>query len=99
MWVGILLKVILFLILVPGVHLTIPPGASLAEQAVLHGLVFAVVNYYVYLYVRPMLEGFQNPDTRTVGKCPPGYKQCGSGDCVLETGKHSPCPGSLSGDM
>lgn len=87
------------MLLVPGVHLSIPPGASLREQALLHGLVFAVVNYYVYLYVRPMLEGFQNPDTRVNGPCPPGYKQCGSGDCVLIGDKHGPCPGSASEDF
>jgi len=83
MWVGILLKVILFLILVPGVHLTIPPGASLAEQAVLHGLVFAVVNYYVYLYVRPMLERFENPDTKVLPPCPPGSDRHGK-DCRMK---------------
>ena len=94
MWVGILLKVILFMILVPGVHLTIPPGGSIQEQALLHGLVFAVVNYYVYLYVRPMLESFENPNSRTDSPCPPGFKKCGSGDCVLESDKHGPCPGS-----
>jgi hypothetical protein len=94
MWVGILLKVILFMILVPGVHLTIPPGASIQEQALLHGLVFAVVNYYVYLYIRPMLESFQNPDTRAETPCPPGFKKCPSGDCVSETDKYSPCPRS-----
>ena len=84
------------MILVPGVHLSIPPGGSLREQALLHGLVFAVVNYYVYLYIRPMLEGFGNPDTRVSAPCPPGYKQCGSGDCVLAGDKHGPCPESAS---
>ena len=94
MWVAILLKVVLFILFVPGIHFSIPPGGSLREQALLHGLVFAVVNYYVYLYVRPMLEGFENPSTRTAGPCLPGYKQCGSGDCVLESDVHGKCPGS-----
>ena len=96
MWVAILLKVVLFMLFVPGVHFSIPPGGSLREQALLHGLVFAVVNYYVYLYIRPMLEGFGNPDTRVSAPCPPGYKQCGSGDCVLAGDKHGPCPESAS---
>jgi hypothetical protein len=94
MWVAILLKVVLFMLFVPGIHFSIPPGGSLREQALLHGLVFAVVNYYVYLYVRPMLEGFENPDTRKTAPCPPGYKQCGSGDCVLESDIHGKCPGA-----
>jgi len=84
------------MLFVPGVHFSIPPGGSLREQALLHGLVFAVVNYYVYLYIRPMLEGFGNPDTRVSAPCPPGYKQCGSGDCVLASDKHGPCSGSAS---
>jgi hypothetical protein len=72
MWVNLLLKAILFMLLVPGVHLSIPPGASLREQALIHGVVFAVVNYYVYLYVRPLLERFDNPDTKVLPPCPPG---------------------------
>jgi hypothetical protein len=70
MWVNLLLKSALFVLLVPGVLLSIPPGASLREQALVHGVVFAVVNYYVYLYVRPMLERFENPDTRVLTPCP-----------------------------
>jgi hypothetical protein len=96
MWVSILLKVILFMLFVPGVHFSIPPGGSLREQAILHGLVFAVVNYYVYLYVRPMLEGFENPSTRTAAPCPPGYRQCPSGDCVHSSGKYGQCPGGAT---
>ena len=84
MWVNILLKVVLFMILVPGVHLTIPPGASLREQALIHGLVFAVVNYYIYIYIRPMLERFDNPNTRVLPECPPGSDRQGSGDCRMK---------------
>ena len=91
MWVNLLLKAILFALLVPGVHLTIPPGASLRKQAVIHGVVFAVANYFVYMYVRPLLEGFENPDTRVNPPCPPGYERCPSGDCRLKTDVHSPC--------
>ena len=94
MWVGILLKAILFMIMVPGVHLNIPPGASLREKALIHGVIFAVLNYYVYLYVRPMLERFENPDTKADQPCPEGYKKCGSGDCVLKTDMYGPCPES-----
>ena len=83
MWVNILLKAVLFMLLVPGVHLSIPPGASLREQALIHGVVFAVVNYYVYLYVRPMLERFDNPDTRVLPPCPPGSVRHGN-DCRMK---------------
>lgn len=83
MWVNILLKVILFMVLVPGVHLSIPPGASLREQALIHGLVFSVINYYVYMYIRPALERFDNPDSRVLPPCPPGSERVGS-DCRMK---------------
>jgi len=83
MWVNLLLKAVLFMLLVPGVHLSIPPGASLREQALIHGVVFAIVNYYVYLYVRPLLERFDNPDTRVIPPCPPGSIRCGK-DCKMK---------------
>lgn len=83
MWVNLLLKAILFMLLVPGVHLSIPPGASLREQALIHGVVFAVVNYYVYLYIRPMLERFDNPDTKVLPPCPAGSERHGK-DCRMK---------------
>ena len=89
MWVNILLKAVLFMLLVPGVHLSIPPGASLREQAIIHGVVFAVVNYYIYLYVRPLLERFDNPDTRVLPPCPPGSVRHGK-DCRMKGEGESP---------
>ena len=91
MWVSILLKAILFALLVPGVVLTVPPGASLREQALIHGVVFAVVNYFVYLYVRPMLEGFENPSTKVDQPCPPNSVKCPSGDCKLKNDIYGMC--------
>ncbi len=84
MWVNVLLKVITFVLLVPGILLRIPPGGSLTEQALVHGLVFGVVNYYIYLYVRPMLERFDNPDTRVLPPCPPGSERQSGGDCRMK---------------
>jgi hypothetical protein len=81
------MKAVLFMLLVPGVHLAIPLGRSLVEKAVIHGLVFAVVNHYLL----PTLERFENPDTRENHPCPPGYIMCTSGDCRLATDMHSPC--------
>lgn len=91
MWVNLLLKAVLFMLLVPGVHLSIPPGGSLREKALIHGVVFAVANYLVYKVVRPILEGFENPSTKVDHPCPPGYTKCPSGDCRLKTDIYSPC--------
>ena len=93
MWVNLLLKAILFALLIPGVVIRIPPHGSLATQAIVHGILFAVINYFVYRYIRPMLEGFESmPDTRQNPSCPPGYEQCPSGDCRLKTDFHTTCP-------
>jgi hypothetical protein len=93
MWVNILLKAVLFMLLVPGVHLTIPPGASLREQALIHGVVFAVANYFAYKYVRPMMEGFDtfHPDTKVDHECPPNSIKCPSGDCKLKGDIYGMC--------
>lgn len=91
MWVNILMKAVLFMLLVPGVHLSIPPGGSLIEKAVIHGVVFAIANQLAYNYLLPMLERFDNPDTRENHPCPEGYVMCPSGDCRLASDVHSPC--------
>jgi hypothetical protein len=91
MWVNILLKAILFALLVPGGYITLPLGGSLRKQAIVHGLVFAVVNYFVYLYVRPILEGFENPSTKVDQPCPPNSVKCPSGDCKLTNDIYGMC--------
>ena len=85
MWVNILLKALLFMFLVPGVHLSIPPGASLREQALIHGVVFAVANYFMYRNVLPLIEKFDtfHPDSKVDQPCPPNSVKCPSGDCKL----------------
>ena len=53
-----------------------------------------VIAFVVALaYFTGVFEGFENPDSRTVHGCPPGYRQCTSGDCVLISDKHAGCPG------
>ena len=79
------------MVLVPDVHLSIPPGGSLTEKALIHGLVFAVANYFVYKFVRPMLEGFENPNTKVDQSCPPNSVKCPSGDCKLKTDIYGMC--------
>lgn len=46
----------------------------------------------VLSYLSGVFEGFKNPDTRVNPNCPPGYRQCPSGDCVLMSDKHGGCP-------
>ena len=90
MWVNLLLKAILFMLLVPGVHFSILPRGSLREKAIIHGVVFAVANYLVYMYVRPLLERFDNPDSRVDQPCPAGSTKGKDGDCVVQGEVHNP---------
>ena len=91
MWVNILLKAVLFMLLVPGVHLSIPATGSLRDKALLHGIVFAVANYFVYKVVRPVLESFDNPSTKVDQPCPPNSIKCPSGDCKLKNDIYGMC--------
>lgn len=54
-------------------------------------LILAVV--LLVAHFSGVFEGFMNPDSRIIHGCPPGYRQCGTGDCVITTDKHAPCPG------
>jgi hypothetical protein len=92
MWVNVLLKAALFVALVPGVLLRVPEGSSKEVQALVHGVVFAIVNWYVYMYVLPMIEGFDMPDSRKNPPCPEGSVRCSSGDCRVKGDIYSPCP-------
>lgn len=90
-WLNVVLKSLLFVVLLPGVVISLPQGGSLVQKALVHGVIFAILNHLVYFYVRPLLERFENPDTRINPECPLGYIQCASGDCRLKTDVHSPC--------
>lgn len=85
-----LAKALLFVALVPGVLLRIPAGSSLRVQALVHGLVFAVVLSLLYRGVFH-IERMTNPSTKKDAECPAGSHKCPSGDCVLDGDKHSPC--------
>jgi len=78
----LLLKIALFIALVPGVLISIPADQPFKVQAVVHGLIFAVLIYFLWTYLR---EGFSNPDTRINPKCPQGYEQNKNGDCFLKS--------------
>jgi hypothetical protein len=58
MLINILLKAVIFSLLVPGVIITIPLGTSIHQKALVHGVVFAIVNFFLYKYVRPTLDNF-----------------------------------------
>ena len=47
-WVMTLFTAALFVVLVPGVFLSLPPKSTLLTKAVVHGLVFAVVYYFAH---------------------------------------------------
>ena len=55
-------------------------------------VIAGVLLWVVFKYVVPMLEGFTNPNTKVNPKCPQGYKQCPSGDCIDEADVHQSCP-------
>ena len=54
-----LLAVVLFVLLSPGILVRLPPKGSKWTVAIVHGIIFAIVMYFVYLYVLPNLEGFK----------------------------------------
>jgi hypothetical protein len=47
MWAYILTTAALFYVLVPGVLLSLPPGAGFQVQALTHAVVFALVHKFV----------------------------------------------------
>ena len=78
----------LFMLLVPGVHFSIPAKGDFREKVLIHAFIFAMASHLAYWYVLPKLERFDNPDTRVTPKCPGDdgmYVQLPSGDCVLKT--------------
>ena len=78
---------LLFFVLVPGVLVTIPPKGSKTVQALVHGLVFALVYHYTHNMVYKVLyEGFQGAPAPACGEgkpaCPAGTV-CMNGVCAL----------------
>jgi hypothetical protein len=83
MWINLLIKSALFIALVPGVLLRLPQGASPLTQALVHGVVFAIVNWFLYVYVIRDMEGFDMPDSRPIPPCPAGSVRHGK-DCRMK---------------
>jgi hypothetical protein len=47
---------------------------------------------WLYKYYVNKKQHFRNPDTKVRAKCPVGYKQCPSGDCIDNSDPHQTCP-------
>ena len=62
------------------------------KNPVVMTVIAGVLLWVVFKYIVPMLEGFTNPNTKVNPKCPQGYKQCPSGDCIDEADVHQSCP-------
>lgn len=89
MWQNLLIKSALFVALVPGVLVRIPQGSSLLTQSLVHGVVFAVVNWFVYMYIIKNIEGLEMPDSHALPPCPPGSVRHGK-DCRMKGEGESP---------
>ena len=61
----------LFLALTPGILLAIPPKGSLLKQAVVHGLLFAVIYHFTNeaFYTMVYGEGFDSKFNPLYAKC------------------------------
>ena len=90
MWTKILLHAVLFMIMIPGVHLSIPPGASLREQALIHGLVYALALHLIHRNIE-MFDVY-HVDSKAYPKCPPNSVQCPNGECRLFSDLYGFCP-------
>lgn len=86
--------VILFVLLTPGVLLSLPPKGTLLTQAVVHGLVFALVYHFTHKAVwmwSKQMDGFDDMEGdqangEQMGAAPQGSMcktsdQCMSGAC------------------
>ena len=56
MWKYLLVTALTFYLVVPGVLVTLPPGASRQTVLLVHSAVFAVVHMLSHKYVMPMLR-------------------------------------------
>ena len=53
---------LLFVVLTPGVLVTIPKGCSKLTVAGVHGLIFAAVWYFTYRLVREAFQDYEDED-------------------------------------
>lgn len=62
------------------------------RKQLLYLVVGAAALFVFVKYVLPSLEGFANPNSKVNPKCPTGYTQCPSGDCIDGSDPHQTCP-------
>lgn len=63
----LLFIVVLFVVLTPGILLTLPPKGSKLTVAIVHGIVFALAYNFLYKAVWSILyEGFQSPPAAAI---------------------------------
>lgn len=86
MYTWVLLNIALFVALVPGVLLTVPPNSSKMVVVLVHGLVFALLHHVLKRTV--MRECFDNPDTRVNPPCPPNAVANKNGDCRIASDRY-----------
>jgi hypothetical protein len=92
MWRWIIFNAVWFYVFVPGVVIRLPPHGSMLQQALVHAVIFGIVHHIAGHAVKQfMREGMENPTTKVNSPCPPGYEQCGSGDCRLASEVHTFC--------
>lgn len=90
MYLWFLFKVLLFIAYVPGVLFRILPSSSLQTQALVHGVLYAVVLHFAYQLVFHV-DSKNSRSTKNDVECPAGSHKCPSGDCVLNGDIHAPC--------
>ena len=82
---------LLFIVLTPGVLLTLPKGGSKLTVALVHGLVFATIYHFTHMYVQDTLyvEGFVTKPkvvpTKPTVPLYDNYKTYKKGDRVMHT--------------
>jgi len=81
MYKWLLIDTLLFLALVPGVLVTLPPHSSKMTVLGVHALVFALIHYLLKHHV--LRETFENPDSRVNPPCPPNSVPNAHGDCKV----------------
>ena len=65
----LLFIVALFVVLTPGILLTLPPKSSKLTVAIVHGIVFALAYNFLYKAVWSILyEGFQSPAAAAIAQ-------------------------------
>jgi hypothetical protein len=62
------------------------------KNRVLQFVLVSVVVWLLWKYAMPLLERFENPDTKVNPPCPPDYTRCPSGDCIDSRDPHQTCP-------